>query len=136
MIGEIFRQTLEYYGITGKQISMVSLVSENHISEFRRGKSKTGVSTDVLWKFLQAMEEIKPGAATYFCSQLAKAVGGENSIISAELPKQLETLLSVQNFVDGLSDEKLALLMMVIAARIKNGHPASPRSSPSDRSTF
>ncbi len=121
MISEIFRQTLEHYGITGKQISQLSGVSENHISEFRRGKSKTGVSTDVLWKFLEAIEEIQPGASVYFCSQMAKVIAAENSKISTELPKQLESLLEMQNFVDELSDSKLALLLMVIAARVKNG---------------
>ncbi|MCL1473100.1 helix-turn-helix domain-containing protein [Argonema antarcticum] len=126
MIPEIFRQTLEYYGITGKQISQVSGVSENHISEFRRGKSKTGVSTDVLWKFLEAMEKIRPGSCAYFCSQLAKA-GGSEGISESDCPKQLESLLEMQNFVDGLSDDRLALLLMVVAGRIKNGVPAKNR---------
>jgi len=118
MIAEIFRVTIERYGISGKQLSKFSGVSENHISEFRRGK--TGISTEVLWKLIEAMDEIKPGSRAYFCSRLAGGQGfGKGSQMS--VPKQLESLLDMQNLVDGLSDDTLALLLMVVAARIKNG---------------
>ncbi|OCR00274.1 hypothetical protein BCD67_25040 [Oscillatoriales cyanobacterium USR001] len=123
MISEIFRVTIERYGISGKQLSKFSGVSENHISEFRRGK--TGISTEVMWKLIEAMDEIKPGARAYFCTRLAGVEGfGNNSQIS--VPKQLESLLDMQNMVDGLSDDTLALLLMVVAARIKNG--VSPKT--------
>ena len=118
MISEIFRMTIERYGISGKQLSKFSGVSENHISEFRRGK--TGISTEVLWKLIEAMDEIKPGARVYFCKRLTGAEGfGSSTQLS--VPKQLESLLDMQILVDGLSDDSLALLLMVVAARIKNG---------------
>ena len=118
MISEIFRMTIERYGISGKQLSKFSGVSENHISEFRRGK--TGISTEVLWKLIEAMDEIKPGARVYFCKRLTGAEGFGNST-QLSVPKQLESLLDMQILVDGLSDGSLALLLMVVAARIKNG---------------
>ncbi|WP_234708675.1 helix-turn-helix domain-containing protein [Kamptonema sp. PCC 6506] len=118
MISELFRVTIERYGISGKQLSKFSGVSENHISEFRRGK--TGISTEVLWKLIEAMDEIKPGARAYFCARLTGGEGfGNGSQMS--VPKQLESLLDMQNLVDSLSDDSLALLLMVVAARIKNG---------------
>ena len=118
MISEIFRVTIERYGISGKQLSKLSGVSENHISEFRRGK--TGISTDVMWKLIEAMDDVKPGARAHFCSRLAASEGSlRGRQMSA--PKQLESLLDMQNLVDGLSDDRLALLLMVVAARIKNG---------------
>ena len=118
MISEIFRMTIERYGISGKQLSKFSGVSENHISEFRRGK--TGISTEVLWKLIEAMDEIKPGARVYFCKRLTGVEGFGNST-QLSVPKQLESLLDMQTLVDGLSDDSLALLLMVVAARIKNG---------------
>jgi transcriptional regulator with XRE-family HTH domain len=69
----LFRKTMDHYKITGKQLSEVSGISENHISDFRRGKRKTGVSTKVLWQLIEAMETIAPGARTYFASLLAEA---------------------------------------------------------------
>lgn len=124
MISEIFRVTIERYGISGKQLSKFSGVSENHISEFRRGK--TGISTEVLWKLIEAMDEIKPGSRAYFCARLAKGEEfGNNSQMS--VPKQLDSLLDMQNMVDSLSDDSLALLLMVVAARIKNGVSSQTR---------
>ena len=117
MISEIFRLTIERYGISAKQLSQISGVSENHISEFRRGK--TGISEEVLWKLIEAMDEVKPGSRGYFCERLA---GGDKFSNSSDLSSlsQLESLWEIQNLVDTLSDDRLALLLMVVAARIKN----------------
>ncbi|MEP0867132.1 XRE family transcriptional regulator [Funiculus sociatus GB2-A5] len=60
----LFDQTLRHWGITGKELSNKSGVSENHISEFRRGKGD--ITTNVLWKLLQAMEQIAPGSGNHF----------------------------------------------------------------------
>ncbi len=68
---EIFDLTLKRYGIQGKALANLSGVSENHISEFRRGKLKTGVTTDCLLKLLEAMDELSPGARRFFCDLLA-----------------------------------------------------------------
>ncbi len=122
MITEIFRVTMERYRISAKQLSKVSGVSENHISEFRR--HKTGISTEVLGKLLDAMEEIQPGSRAYFCSRLAN--GNDAEITNQKsAPKELESLWEIQNLVDGLSDNQLALLLMVIATRIKANALAS-----------
>jgi plasmid maintenance system antidote protein VapI len=43
---EAFKKTKNYFSITGKQLHQQTGVSENHISEFLRGKR--AVSTDVL----------------------------------------------------------------------------------------
>ncbi|HLO50047.1 MAG TPA: helix-turn-helix transcriptional regulator [Kamptonema sp.] len=117
MISEIFRLTIERYGISAKQLSQISGVSENHISEFRRGR--TGISEEVLWKLIEAMDEVKPGARAYFCERLAGGDEFANGTPISSL-SQLESLWEIQNMVDSLSDDRLALLMMVVATRIKN----------------
>lgn len=71
MIHELFDQTLKRYGIQGKALSSLSGVSQNHISEFRGGKLKTGVTTDCLYRLLVAMDELSPGSRRYFCDLLA-----------------------------------------------------------------
>lgn len=71
MIHELFDQTLKRYGIQAKALSGLSGVSQNHISEFRGGKLKTGVTTDCLYRLLVAMDELSPGSRRYFCDLLA-----------------------------------------------------------------
>lgn len=87
-----FSKTMEHYKITGKKLSQVSGVSENHISEFRRGKRKTGVSTDILWQLLKGMEKIAPGAKIYFASLMA----GVEDI--KELEENIKTNEATENF--------------------------------------
>lgn len=69
MLSQYFRKTLKDYKITAKQLSDITGISQNHLSEFRRGKSC--ISDEVLWKLLMAMDEVKPGARRHFCLLMA-----------------------------------------------------------------
>ncbi|MEG4115327.1 MULTISPECIES: hypothetical protein [unclassified Microcoleus] len=96
MIHEIFDQTLRRYGIQAKALSALSGVSQNHISEFRGGKLKTGVTTDCLYRLLLGMDELSPGARRYFCDLLAgkkqpQGFGAElEFLINVADPEELE----------------------------------------------
>jgi len=111
MISEYFRKTQEYYGITGKQLSEQSGVSENHISEFRRGKST--ISVEVLWKLVLGMEVIAPGARQHFCFLMA---GKERKLGE-----------SLEEMVDRATDDEIEAVMLAIARRWKRSR--SPHSS-------
>lgn len=69
---EIFDKTLKRYAIKAKALSDLTGVSQNHISEFRGGKLKTGVTTDCLMRLLVGMDDLSPGARRYFCDLLAE----------------------------------------------------------------
>lgn len=71
MIHEFFDLTLKRYGIQAKALSILTGVSQNHISEFRSHKLKTGVTSDCLWRLLAGMDELAPGSLRYFCDLLA-----------------------------------------------------------------
>lgn len=71
MISEFFDLTLKRYGIQAKALSNLSGVSQNHISEFRGNKLKTGVTTDCLWRLLAGMDELAPGSRQHFCDLIA-----------------------------------------------------------------
>ena len=96
MIHELFDATMKRYGIQAKALSGLSGVSQNHISEFRSGKLKTGVTTDCLYRLLMGMDELSPGSRRYFCDLLAgkkhqKGFGGElEFLIDAAEPEELE----------------------------------------------
>jgi transcriptional regulator with XRE-family HTH domain len=60
MLREFFGEIKRHHGITGKAISELTGISQNHISEYINGKRD--VTTDVLWRMIEAMNEISPGA--------------------------------------------------------------------------
>lgn len=103
MLNQLFAQTQDRYGIKGKNLSEITGVSQNHISEFRRGR--TDVSSSVLWKLVQAMDELAPGAKSYFCSLLneKKASVGD----------------ALQQLIEAADDEEIEQAMLAIARRYR-----------------
>jgi transcriptional regulator with XRE-family HTH domain len=59
-----FDATIRFYRISAKELSKLTGVSENHISEFRRGKRD--VSTTVLSKLLDGVDNLAPGSRQHF----------------------------------------------------------------------
>ena len=68
-ISASFDSTLKRYRISAKELSKLTKVSENHISEFRRGKGD--VSTNVLLRLLDGMEKLSPGSKRHFCQMIS-----------------------------------------------------------------
>lgn len=104
---ELFDLTLKRYGIQGKALAALSGVSQNHISEFRNGKLKTGVTTDCLLKLLQAMDELSPGARRFFCDLLAGKKKYQNNFTD-----ELEFL------INAAGEEELEGAMLQIVRRM------------------
>ncbi|WP_084776853.1 helix-turn-helix transcriptional regulator [Anabaena sp. PCC 7108] len=63
-LSQSFDATIKRYRISAKRLSGETKVSENHISEFRRGKCD--VSTTTLSKLLDGMEVLAPGSKQFF----------------------------------------------------------------------
>lgn len=104
MISTYFDRTLKYYGIQAKALSQMTGVSENHISEFRRGKLKTGMTTAKLWDLIVAMDELAPGSRKYFCMLMS----GVNEFC----PKQLSVGEQLEYLIDVADDEDLNRLFI------------------------
>lgn len=64
MLRKIFREVKESHGITGKAISELTGISQNHISEYINGKRD--VTSETLWRMVDAMEHLSKGAAADF----------------------------------------------------------------------
>lgn len=107
MIHELFDQTLKRYSIQAKALSNLSGVSQNHISEFRGGKLKTGVTSDCLYRLLVAMDELSPGSRRYFCDLLA---GKKN--YSEGFDAELEF------YIDAADEAELGRAMLQIVNRL------------------
>lgn len=78
MLREFFGEVKRHHGITGKAISELTGVSQNHISEYINGKRD--VTTEVLWRMIEAMDEISPGARR----DLAKKIASDRREITYE----------------------------------------------------
>ena len=63
-----FNATIRRYRINASELSQLTGVSGKHISEFKNGKRD--VSSTLLVRLLDGIDELKPGAKQYFC-QLA-----------------------------------------------------------------
>ena len=100
---QAFVDTKTYYGIKGNALSRASEVSAKHISEYSTGKRD--VSSAVLDKLIQGMENLEPGAKRYYCQLLY----GKKS-------------LSPEEVVENMDNEELSSLMMAIAAKVGSGN--------------
>lgn len=78
MFREAFKEIKKRHGITGKAISETTGISQNHISEFVN--NKRDVTSETLWRMVEALDKLSPGAWKDFCLRIA----GE-SIVQAEL---------------------------------------------------
>jgi len=103
---EIFALTMKRYGIRGKDLSDLSGVSVNHISEFKNKRLKTGVTTDCLLRLLDAMDQLSPGAKKFFCDTLSGS------------QYQQKFALELEFLIDAASEEELETAMLQIVRRI------------------
>ncbi|MBD2341224.1 hypothetical protein H6G64_30095 [Calothrix sp. FACHB-156] len=99
--------TIKRYKISAKDLSKLTKVSENHISEFRRGKGD--ISTTVLAKLLDGMETLAPGSHQHYCQLIA---GVEKQSVSSL--KQ-----SLFDIIDIADEDELLDAMGAIADRFK-----------------
>ncbi len=98
-ISEPFDTTLKWYKISAKELSKLTKVSENHISEFRRGKGD--VSTNVLSKLLDGMEILAPSSKQHFL-QLMSGEKKSSLTLKEEFLKIIH-LANEDELLDGLT---------------------------------
>lgn len=75
MLREIFKEVKRSHGVTGKAISQLTGISQNHISEYINGKRD--VTSETLWRMVEAMEQLSSGAAADFGQKLSGAHQGD-----------------------------------------------------------
>ncbi len=105
---QAFVKTRNYFGIKGNKLHQITGVSENHISEFTRGKRD--VSSKILDQLIEGMEQLKPGAKRYYCNCLfGKNIDSPVQIVS---PEEIVSLMDA---------DELSQLMLAVAARLGSG---------------
>ncbi|AFZ28356.1 hypothetical protein Cylst_6585 (plasmid) [Cylindrospermum stagnale PCC 7417] len=119
-LSQSFDATIKRYRISAKQLSGDTKVSENHISEFRRGKCD--VSTTTLSKLLDGMEVLAPGSKQFFYQLV---LGKEN-----QSPASLKR--SLVEVIQTADEDELLDAMAEIANRfrlLRNFSDVSPAQS-------
>jgi transcriptional regulator with XRE-family HTH domain len=117
-LSESFDTTIKCYRISAKRLSGETKVSENHISEFRRGKCD--VSTTTLSKLLDGMEILAPGSKQFFY----QLVLGKDNQPTKSLKRSLIEIIQAAD-EDELIDAMAEISHRFRSLRIADTSPAS-----------
>ncbi|MEA5511808.1 helix-turn-helix transcriptional regulator [Crocosphaera sp. UHCC 0190] len=71
MLRQYFKKVKAERRVTGKALSQITGISENHISEYLNGKRD--VTSEKLWEMMEGMEQLSPGAKDDFAELIGKA---------------------------------------------------------------
>lgn len=110
-----FDATIKRYRINARELSKLTGVSGNHISEFKNGKRD--VSSAVLLRLLDGMNELSPGAKQYFWQ-----------LVSEPLPQPLGK--SLIQIIQVAEEDELLDAMAEIANRFRYLRNSSDCSTP------
>jgi transcriptional regulator with XRE-family HTH domain len=88
-LSQSFDATIKRYRISAKRLSGETKVSENHISEFRRGKCD--VSTTTLSKLLDGMEVLAPGSKQFFYQLVLDQENQSSTSLKRSLVEVIQT---------------------------------------------
>ncbi|MEL4897485.1 helix-turn-helix domain-containing protein [Crocosphaera sp. Alani8] len=93
MFRQTFKKVKTKRGITGKALSQITGISENHISEFLNGKRD--VTTEKLWEMIMGLEKLSPGSKQDF----AEFIGdGQSLKVTLDLERTVQEL-DVKDFL-------------------------------------
>jgi transcriptional regulator with XRE-family HTH domain len=134
MFREIFKKVKESRGITGKAISEVTGISQNHISKFL--SAERDVTTETLWRMVKGMDIVSPGAEQEFFQDLT----GHTGRLSL---KQIVANAEPQDLLQVMGNSQFAALISAFAETLKQEEPnetpengiSSLRKSPHDSKT-
>ncbi|MDV3002503.1 MAG: hypothetical protein N5P05_004158 (plasmid) [Chroococcopsis gigantea SAG 12.99] len=113
MFREVVRKVKEARKITGKALSDQTGISANHISKFLSGDRD--VTTETLWRMVEGMEQLSPGAEEDFFAALT---GMKNRPTFHQIVSNMEPAELLQE----LDGEIFADLIHAFADTLKDSH--------------
>lgn len=115
-IHELFKRSMDMYGVRGKDLAVTAGVSAQHVTEFRQGRK--WVSEGTLEALLRGMERLSPGSVKYFCDSLVS-----QKLLEVEYKKQNSNLdnnkMIFANLVKSAGADELESLSVAINKRWK-----------------
>lgn len=107
----MIKQTMDKFGIRGKDLAVLVGVGAVHISEVRAGRR--WVSPEVFTAMLEGMDKLAPGSRHYFCELLA---GRELTGKSLTIGDKIAELVAIA------SDDDIAKTLHAVSERWKQGY--------------
>jgi|GEM_PF-609771 len=114
----MIKQTMDKYGIKGKDLAALVGVGAVHISEVRAGRR--WVSPEVFAALLEGMDELAPGSRQYFCQLLA---GRELTGEAVTIGDKIAELVAIAN------DDDIEKTLQAVASRWKQGYKVDTSNS-------
>jgi transcriptional regulator with XRE-family HTH domain len=115
-IHELFKRSMDMYGVRGKDLAVTAGVSAQHVTEFRQGRK--WVSEGTLEALLRGMERLSPGSVKYFCDSLVS-----QKLVEVDYRKQNTNLENkkkiIANLVKSAGADELESLSIAINKRWK-----------------
>jgi len=115
-IHELFKISMDMYGVRGKDLAVTAGVSAQHVTEFRQGRK--WVSEGTLEALLRGMERLSPGSVKYFCDSLVS-----QKLVEVDYRKQNTNLENkkkiIANLVKSAGADELESLSVAINKRWK-----------------
>lgn len=115
-IHEIFKRSMDMYGVRGKDLAVTAGVSAQHVTDFRHGRK--WVSEGTLEALLRGMERLSPGSIKYFCDSLVS-----QKLIEVDYRRQNTNLdnkkMMLANLVKSANIDELESLSVAINKRWK-----------------
>ncbi|KRH97242.1 hypothetical protein [Cylindrospermopsis sp. CR12] len=115
-IHEIFKRSMDMYGVRGKDLAVTAGVSAQHVTDFRHGRK--WVSEGTLEALLRGMERLSPGSIKYFCDSLVS-----QKLVEVDYRKQNSNLdnkkMIIANLVKSAGADELESLSVAINKRWK-----------------
>ncbi|PNJ93250.1 DNA-binding protein [Cylindrospermopsis raciborskii S01] len=115
-IHELFKRSMDMYGVRGKDLAVTAGVSAQHVTEFRQGRK--WVSEGTLEALLRGMERLSPGSVKYFCDSLVS-----QKLLEVDYRKQNSNLdnnkMIFANLVKSAGADELESLSVAINKRWK-----------------
>ncbi|QFS50621.1 helix-turn-helix domain-containing protein [Nostoc sphaeroides] len=105
-IYQLFKQTMDQYGIQGKELAALAGISQNHLSQFRSGNK--WVSPEVFSALLESMDQLAPGSRKYFCQLLA-----EEPLVERNTSKKLAEM------IEAADDDEMEAALLAIGRKWK-----------------
>lgn len=111
MLNQYFKQTMDYYGVKGTELSDAFGCGRGYISDIRNGKCNPPI--DRFWELIETLDKLAPGAKKYFGNSIAQ----NNADFFIE---DLVNSIDPADLIRAMDDGQLSKLMFAVAARLGN----------------
>lgn len=111
MLNQYFKQTMDYYGVKGTELSNAFECGRGYISDIRTGKCNPPI--DRFWELIETLDKLAPGAKKHFGNLIAE---NNADFFLEDLVKNIDPA----DLIRVMDDRQLSKLMFAVAARLGN----------------